>query len=51
MFISSALVERLKKSYNSAVANKQEQFVFDGKTFLTSHAKYFIEYAETLLKR
>lgn len=39
--------KNFKKEYNSAVKNNQEMFVFDGNDFLTSYAKYVIEYLKT----
>ena len=39
--------KNFKSDYNSAVENNQEMFVFDGNDFLTSYAKYVIEYLKT----
>lgn len=39
--------KNFKKEYNLAVENNQEMFVFDGNDFLTSYAKYVIEYLKT----
>jgi len=39
--------KNFKTDYNSAVKNNQEMFVFDGNDFLTSYAKYVIEYLKT----
>jgi hypothetical protein len=39
--------KNFKTEYNSAVKNNHEMFVFDGNDFLTSYAKYVIEYLKT----
>jgi hypothetical protein len=39
--------KNFKTDYNSAVENNHEMFVFDGNDFLTSYAKYVIEYLKT----
>lgn len=36
-----------KKRYEEAVANKEEQFVYEGGEFLTVYAKYVVQYLET----
>ena len=36
--------ERFKVAYEKAVADKLEQFTFDGHAFVTGFAKYVIEY-------
>lgn len=38
-----------KQKYNKAVENKQEIFIFDNHEFLTSYAKYVIEYINSRL--
>lgn len=40
----------LTKLYNNAVADKKDQFLFQGQTVLTSYAKYMIEYLTTRIK-
>ena len=40
--------ERLRKRYHLAVKNGEETFEFDGHTFLTSYAKYLLEYLQNL---
>lgn len=39
--------KNFKKEYNSAVENNQEMFVFEDYEYLTSYAKYVIEYLKT----
>jgi hypothetical protein len=39
--------KKFKLKYKSAVENNQEMFVFEGNDFLTSYAKYVIEYIKT----
>lgn len=39
--------KKLKAAYNKAVADKADQFTFDGKEMLTSYAKYLLEYLKT----
>jgi len=36
----------LKERYNTALANNEEEFTIDGYEFLTSYAKYLIEYCD-----
>lgn len=35
---------RLKKAYNQAVADKKSSFLFQENEFVTSYAKYVLEY-------
>jgi hypothetical protein len=35
---------RLKVSYDKAIESRADQFEFEGSTFLTSYAKYVLEY-------
>ena len=39
--------KNFKSEYNSAVENKLEMFVFEGNEFLTSYAKYVVEYLKS----
>jgi hypothetical protein len=43
-------LENLKIFYKKAVDTKQEQFTFERNEYLTSYAKYLIEYLESRLK-
>lgn len=36
--------QNFKNQYETSVKNNEEMFVFDGNDFLTSYAKYVIEY-------
>ncbi len=44
-FTQESLV-RFKAAYEKAVADKQEQFTFEGNEFILGYAKYAIEYLE-----
>jgi hypothetical protein len=37
-------VRELQIMYDKAVSNNVDTFIFDGKEFLTSYAKYLLEY-------
>lgn len=39
-------VERLRGRYREAVACGENEFVFDGKEYVTDYAKYMLEYLE-----
>lgn len=39
-------LSNLKRAYTMALKNKKETFLFKGKKFLTTYAKYLIEYLE-----
>jgi hypothetical protein len=39
-------VERLREGYKEAVACGKNEFVFDGKEYVTDYAKYMLEYLE-----
>lgn len=41
----------LKRHYNKAVKANKESFIFNGDEYLTSYAKYVIEYLESKFKR
>lgn len=41
----------LEKRYIEALKNKEEQFVFEGNEYLTSYAKYLLQYLETMFKK
>lgn len=40
------MLARLKFTYSNAVKNHQDQFTFEGNEFVTSYARYLIEYLE-----
>lgn len=42
-----AMLKRFKVAYKKACENKQDTFVFNNNEFVTSYAKYLIEYLET----
>lgn len=46
-----AMFERFKIAYGKAVEEKRESFFFDGNEYLTSYAKYLIEYLKTKFKK
>lgn len=37
-------LELLKKAYQQAVDQKQQEFIFDGNEYVVGYAKYLIEY-------
>jgi hypothetical protein len=43
-------LKELKNLYNKAVKDNKESFIYNGDEYLTSYAKYVIEYLETKLK-
>jgi hypothetical protein len=43
-------LNRLEQAYKFAHENKLESFWFDGQEYLTSYAKYVIEYLKCKLK-
>lgn len=43
-YFDDTKIKKLKKVYQEAKDNKQETFIFDGGEFLTTYAKYVIEY-------
>lgn len=45
-----AKLSKLKQAYEGAEALALDQFTFDGQEFVTSYAKYLIEYLEGQLK-
>lgn len=47
-FDINKLIE-LKKSYNNAINNSQEIFIFEDNELLVDYAKYLIEYLESVL--
>jgi hypothetical protein len=42
---------KLRKRYELAVKNKEEDFTFQGHEFYTKYAKYFLEYYEPKVLR
>ena len=47
VYITIADLPSLKKSYNKAVKDSKEMFMFNGSQLLTAYAKYLIEYLTT----
>lgn len=41
----------LKRHYKKALEAKKETFIFNGDEYLTSYAKYVIEYLESQFKK
>ncbi len=44
-----AMLQMFKRSHKVALDGNREQFVFEGREFMTAYAKYLIEYLETAL--
>lgn len=44
-------ISKFKESYNLALVQKKEIFIFEGSEVLTSFAKYVIEYFDNLSKK
>lgn len=44
-------LKRLKHVYEKAIELQQDSFWFEGNEYLTSYAKYLIEYLETKFKK
>jgi hypothetical protein len=42
-------IKRIRELYELAVQYGQESFIYEGHEFLTSYAKYFLEYYEPKL--
>jgi len=42
--INKAFIVGLKEAYDKAVKEGKEQFVYDTHDFVTSYAKYFLEF-------
>jgi len=47
MQITQKNYKTLKKLYEKAVANGDEQFVWEGQDVLTAYAKYLLQYIES----
>jgi len=43
------MYNKLQKRYDTAVADNEEQFVFEGFEFLTNYAKYMLEFLDARL--
>lgn len=43
-----AMLRRMKTAYKAAVEGGRDTFVFDGNEFVTSYAKYLIQYLDSL---
>jgi hypothetical protein len=43
-------IEELRKAYNKAVEEKQDQFTFNDLEFVTMYVKYLLEYIDSQLK-
>jgi hypothetical protein len=39
--------DRLRKRYKEAVEKKEDQFEFEGNKYVTSYAKYLLEYLDS----
>lgn len=50
-FETPAQVYQLKRRYDQAVENGEEQFTFQGHQLLTSYAKYMLEYLADRIKK
>lgn len=48
MYLNRADLKKVKTKYEHAVKHNQEQFKFDGQTFVVGYAKYLIEYLESM---
>ena len=46
MTFDTVKAERLQLRYNEAVANNEEQFVFEGHELLTAYAKYLLQFLQ-----
>ena len=51
MDITEEDAKKLRKLYNKAVAEKQNQFYFKGQGLLVPYAKYLLEHLENIFKR
>ncbi len=40
----------LKREYSKAVKDKKESFIFEGNEYVTSYAKYLLEFLKTKFK-
>jgi hypothetical protein len=43
------MLERFRKAYQKAVAEKVDTFMFDGNEFVVGYAKYLIQYLDSAL--
>lgn len=43
-------VNELRKAYEIAIMNKEPEFTMDGKVFVTTYAKYVLEYYDSAMK-
>jgi hypothetical protein len=46
LVIDQEVSEKLRTAYNQAMADKCDAFMFQGHKFLTSYAKYMLEYID-----
>ncbi len=44
-------LKELKNLYNKAIKENKESFTYNGDEYLTSYAKYLIEYLETVFNK
>jgi len=49
--ITEPEVRQLRRLYNKAVKENQEQFEFKGQALLVDYAKYLLEYLDDFFKR
>jgi len=50
MILTAKDLKKIRELYNLAVKYGQESFNYEGNEFLTSYAKYFLEYYEPKFK-
>ena len=48
--INPEIIKQLKKRYEEAIKNNEEQFIFDNQIVLTAYAKYLIEFLGSHVK-
>jgi len=44
------MLERFRKAYTKAVADKQDEFTFEGNKFVSGYAEYLIEYLDMMFR-
>ena len=43
--------DKLRKAYGEAVTNSHAEFTFEGNEFVTSYARYLLQYLDSKFKR